>query len=121
MMFLVRSAGEVPSRSGLRIALTRKTPGIVPNAAGKSDHFCIGEPDDIAALRDAGCEIVELRDGWYADDNGGGVGISGHGRYWEIRDTPLTVKEAVGPLGVAENPADSGGEQVNVRKAIFGV
>jgi hypothetical protein len=121
MMFIIRSAGDPPTRPGLRIALTRKTPGIVPNAAGKSDHFCIGEAADIAALREACCEIVELRDGWYSDDSGGGVGISGHGRYWEIRDTPLTVKEAVGPAGAPEPSVEGGGEQVNIRKAIFGV
>jgi hypothetical protein len=121
MMFIVRTAGDAPARRGLRVAVTRKTPDAVPNATGKADHFCIGEADDITALREAGCEVVELRDGWYADDAGGGVGISGHGRYWEIRDTPLTVKEAVGPSGVPERTAAEGGEQVNVRKAIFGV
>lgn len=121
MMFIVRGIGGVPARPGLRVAVTRKTPSVIPNAADKSDYFCIGEANDIAALREAGCEIVELRDGWYADDTGGGVGISGHGRYWEIRDTPLTVKEAVGPAGAAEPAAESGGEQVNVRGAIFGV
>ncbi|HEY1798901.1 MAG TPA: hypothetical protein VGG57_22505 [Stellaceae bacterium] len=121
MMFIVRGAGDAPARQGLRIAVTRKTPGIVPNAAGKSDHFCIGDADDIAALRETGCEVVELRDGWYSDDTGGGIGISGHGRYWEIRDTPLSVVEAVGPGGVPEPVAENGGEQVNVRGAIFGV
>ena len=121
MMFILRGAGEVPARPGVRIAVTRKTPGIVPNADGKRDHFCIGEADDMAALRDAGYDIVELRDGWYADDSGGGVGISGHGRYWEVRDTPLSVKEAVGPSGAPDPSTESGGEQVNVRQAIFGV
>ena len=53
----------------------------------------------MAALRASGWEVVELRDGWYEDDRGGGIAISGQGKYWEIRDTPFTVKEAVGPGG----------------------
>ena len=121
MMFIVRGAVGGPARPGVRVAVTRQTPDIVPNTTGKTDHFCIGEAGDIAALRGSGCEIVELRDGWYADDAGGGVGISGHGRYWEIRDTPLTIKEAVGPSRAPEAAAVEDDEQVNVRKAIFGV
>jgi hypothetical protein len=38
-----------------------------------------------------------------------------------IRDTPLTIKEAVGPSAAPEAAAVEGDEQVNVRKAIFGV
>jgi hypothetical protein len=134
MMFIVRRTGAAPARPGLRVAVTRKTPDIVPNAAGKTDYFCVGGADDITVLREAGYEIVELRDGWYADDAGGGVGISGHGRYWEIRDAPLTVREAARASGApATTEADGGtqvnvrkaeadgGTQVNVRKAIFGV
>ena len=50
---------------------------------------------------------------------GGGVAIWGQGKYWEIRDTPFTVKEAVGPAADSEAaPADS--EHVEIRRAIFG-
>jgi hypothetical protein len=91
----------------------------VPNSADKTDYFCVGETEAMAALRAEGWDVVELRDGWYADDAGGGIGISGHGRYWEIRDTPLSVKEAVGPADTLV--AAEGGDEVNVRKAIFGV
>jgi hypothetical protein len=119
MMFIVRSDGDVPALAGMQVKTTRRTPGIVHSGAGKTDYFCVGESETMAALRAEGWDVVELRDGWYADDTGGGVGISGHGRYWEIRDTPLTVKEAVGP---ADAPTTAeGGEEVNVRKAIFGV
>ena len=121
MMFILRSSGEASMRHGLRVALTRKTPDLVPNAAGKTDYFCIGEVDDITTLRAAGCDVIELRDGWYADDAGGGVGISGHGRYWEIRDTPLTVKDAAGASPTPSTAAAEGGEQINVRNAIFGI
>ncbi|HWB50037.1 MAG TPA: hypothetical protein VG651_13075 [Stellaceae bacterium] len=120
MMFILRGAGPAPSLAGLQVKVVRRTPEIVPDGAGKSDYFCIAEADATAALRAAGWDVVELRDGWYADDAGGGVAVSGHGRYWEIRDTPLTVKEAVGPSGVGGAAAE-GGEQVNVRRAIFGV
>jgi hypothetical protein len=120
MMFIVRSAGERPDAAGIRIKLSRKTPATVPDAEGRNDFFCVGEAEAVAALREAGWNIVDLHDGYYEDGVGGGVGIWGHGKYWEIRDTPFTVKEAVGPAGGSEAvPAE--GEQVNVRGAIFGV
>lgn len=119
MMFILRSDRPVPQRADLPVKLVRQTPEIVPNGAGKTDYFCVADDDTITALRAEGWDVVELRDGWYADDAGGGVGISGHGRYWEVRDTPLSVKEAVGP---ADAPgAAEAGEEVNVRNAIFGV
>jgi hypothetical protein len=120
MMFIIRSAGEKPCAAAILIKAVRKTPAIVAGAAGKTDYFCVGEPEAIAALRALGREVVELRDGWYEDDAGGGIAISGHGKYWEVRDTPFTVREAVGP---AAEPAPSGaadGDLVNVRGAVFG-
>jgi hypothetical protein len=120
MMFIIRSGGEAPNVPAIAIKASRKTPATVPGGIGKIDYFCVGETETIAALRDAGREIAELRDGWYAGDNGGGVAISGHGRYWEIRDTPFTVKEAVGPDGTAAS-GDTDADHVNVRGAIFGV
>jgi hypothetical protein len=119
MMFIIRSDAGPPTLAGVQIKVSRKTPEIVPMGAGKTDYFCVGKTEAMAALRAEGWDIVELRDGWYADDAGGGVGISGYGRYWEVRDTPFTVRESVGP---ADAPAAAeGGEEVNVRKAIFGV
>lgn len=119
MMFIIRGNAGEPTPAEVQVKTSRKTPDIVPNGAGKTDYFCVGKGEAMAALRAAGLEVVELRDGWYADDVGGGVGISGHGRYWEIRDTPFTVKDSVGP---ADAPAEAeGGEEVNIRKAIFGV
>ena len=120
MMFIVRSTGKPPQTPGIQIKLSRKTPPTVPDAAGKTDFFCVGDVEAMVALRASGCTIVELHDGYYEDGLGGGVGIWGQGKYWEIRDTAFTIKEAVGPTA----PADSGteeGEQVNVRGAIFGV
>jgi hypothetical protein len=118
MMFILRRPDGRPP--ALPVKAMRKTPAIVAGGAGKTDFFCIGRHADIAALRAAGSEVVALRDGWYADDTGGGIAISGHGRYWEVRDTPFTVREACGPA----EPADAGaatGELVNVRGAVFGV
>ncbi len=121
MMFILRSADGAPMRHGLRIAVTRKTPDVVPDASGKIDYFCIGEAVDMAALREVGCDIIELRDGWYADDSGGGVAIWGQGRYWEIRDAPLHVKEAGGFSRAPDTATAEGGEPIDVRNAIFGV
>ena len=119
IMFIIRTAGEVPSLPSLQIKLRRKTPEIVANATGNTDYFCVGETEDIAALRAQGFEVVELRDGWYADDAEGGIAIFGQGRYWEVRDTPFTVREAAAPAPSLET-GDAGGGDVNVRGAIFG-
>jgi hypothetical protein len=120
MMFILRSGGETPSASAIEIKASRKTPAEVPGGDAKTDYFCVGEAEAVAALRAAGCEVVELRDGWYAGDRGGGVAIFGHGKYWEIRNTPFTVKEAAGPATrTASGDADA--DLVNVRRAIFGV
>jgi hypothetical protein len=116
MMFIVRGGGAAPA--GAAIKVCRRTPAIIADAAGKTDWFCLGDEAAMAALRAAGREIVALGDGWYADDTGGGVAIWGQGRYWEIRDTPFTVKEACGPAAAAA--PGTGGDEVNVRGAIFG-
>jgi hypothetical protein len=120
MMFIIRTGNDLPMPAGIALKARRRTPDTVPNAARKTDYFCVGDEAAITTLREQGFDIVELRDGWYADDSGGGIGISGHGRFWEVRDTPFTVKEAAGPAGAAvSDQADT--EQVNVRGAIFGV
>ena len=120
MMFIVRGTGAQPRAPGIQVKLRRKTPANLPDAKGKTDFFCVGEAEAMAALRASGCTVVELHDGYYEDGVGGGVGIWGQGKYWEIRDTPFTIKEAVGPTATAEG-AMAEGEQVNVRGAIFGV
>ena len=105
MMFIVRSAGDRPEMPGIAVKLSRDTPPIVKDGAGKTDFFCVGEAEAIAALRDAGWQVVELRDGYYEDGRGGGVAIWGQGKYWEIRSDPLTVAEAVGPAARSRNAA----------------
>lgn len=120
MMFLVRTPTQSAPPTSVEIKAARRTPAIVPNGAGKTDYFCLGTPEDIAALRAGGAEVMELRDGWYEDDTGGGIAIFGHGKYWELRDTPFTVKETVGPgREVRSDTAED--RVVNVRRAIFGV
>jgi hypothetical protein len=118
MMFIVRSGGERPDRPDVAVKLSRETPAIVKDAAGKTDFFCLGEAAAIAALRAAGWNVVELRDGYYEDGRGGGVTIWGQGKYWEIRDTHFTVTEACGPASSADSASQ--GEQVDVRRAVFG-
>lgn len=119
MMFIVRSSAGCPEASDIRVKLRRKTPQVVRDAAGKTDFFCTGEAEAIAALRAAGWTVVDLHDGYYEDGCGGGVGIWGQGRYWEIRDNPFTIKEAVGPSSAESGGAE--GEHINVRGAVFGV
>lgn len=117
MIFIVRSDRGPPEAAAIHIKLSRTTPEIVPDSAGKTDFFCVGEAEAMAALRGAGWNIVALHDGYYEDGRGGGVAIWGQGRFWEIREEPLTVKEAVGP-GASAGAAQ--GEHVEVRRAIFG-
>jgi hypothetical protein len=120
MMFIVRTSGALPALTDVALKARRRTPEMVPNAAGNVDYFCVAEEAAVAKLPDHGFEIVRLRDGWYADDSGGGIVIFGHGRFWEVRDTPFTVKEAAGPAETAL-PSRAEPGQVNVRGAIFGV
>lgn len=122
MMFIIRSAGDKPGAAAIRIKAVRKTPAIIAKAVGKTDYFCVGDGEAMAALRAEGWEIVELRDGWYEDDAGGGIAISGQGRYWEVRDTPFTVVDAVRPAAeAAAEPGVARGDHVDVRGAVFGV
>ena len=120
MMFIVRTIGEPPASPDIQIKLSRPTPAIAADVAGKTDFFCSGDAEAMASLRDTGAIIVELHDGYYEDGKGGGVGIWGQGRYWEIRSEPLTVVEACGPGGQSQ-AAPKEGEHVEVRRAIFGV
>ena len=120
MMFVIRTSGERPDAAGIVIKKIRKTPAIVPGGAGTADYFCLGPPEASATLREAGWTIVDLHDGWYEDDEGGGIAIWGQGRYWEIRDTPFTVAERAPPEASAEAAAPADSDQVNVRRAIFG-
>ena len=115
MMFIIRTNGEQPTGNGYVIRLTRHTPALV--SGGTQDFFCDGDPDAAKAQH---LNVVPVHDGWYADDTGGGVAIWGQGRFWEIRDTPFTVREtsADGPM---QQAAAAEGDVVNVRQAIFGV
>jgi hypothetical protein len=112
-MFIVRNDGSVPE--GLETKLRRHTPAIVSGGAGRIDWFCVGDPE---AAQRAGHEVVTLHDGWYADDSGGGVVI--FGPYWEIRDTPFSVREAAPDPDLAAERQENAPDVVNVRKAIFG-
>jgi hypothetical protein len=121
MMFIIRSRGERPDAAGITIKAARRTPAIIPESAGRTDYFCVGDAEAMAALSAAGWDVVALRDGWYADDAGGGIAIWGQAKYWEVRDTPFTVKEAVGPAGEETRSSEESGEIVNVRGTVFGV
>ncbi|MGA3401083.1 MAG: hypothetical protein ABSC95_17850 [Acetobacteraceae bacterium] len=109
----MRNDGGRPE--GLDVKLRRRTPALVARDADLVDWFCLGDAD---AARNQGHNVVTLHDGWYADDTGGGVTI--FGPYWEIRDTPFTVREAAPDLPSTPRHQDQTTEIVNVRKAIFG-
>jgi hypothetical protein len=119
MMFIVRSGDARPEAAGVTVKLSRNAPPHRPEDAGKTDFFCLGDDAAIASLRAAGWQVVALHDGYYEDGGGGGVAIWGQGRYWEIRDTPFTVKERAGPSGAQDRVAGES-ELVEVRRAIFG-
>lgn len=108
MMFIIRSAGDRPD--GVEVKLQRRSP-----AANGVDWFVIG---DAETARAAGHHVVMLHDGWYADDAGGGVAV--FGPYWEIRDTPFTVREAAPDPAPPSQQDDRDIEVINVRRAIFG-
>jgi hypothetical protein len=120
MIFVVRTGGARPDGPGIRIVLERRTPGIVPDSAGLTDLFCVGPEEAPDRLRAQGWNVVTLHDGWYQDDGAGGVAVWGQGLYWEVRDTPFTVREAVGPA-TETGPAGQDGETLDVRRGIFGV
>ena len=115
MMFIIRTMGETPPEANFSIRLTRRTSALA--SGGIRDFFCDGDPD---AVRQQGLHVVPVHDGWYADDTGGGVAIWGQGRFWEIRDTPFTVRETSAELATPEANSTADDEVVNVRKAIFG-
>jgi len=103
MMFIVRTDGARPD---LPVKMIRKA----TDGSGKTDYFCVGDPQ--------GLPVIPVHDGWYADDTGGGVAIFGQGKFWEVRDTPFSIVES--DDGVADKAARDL-EVTNVRGAIFGV
>ena len=116
MMFIIRTAGETPSGTGFTIRSIRRTPALA--SGGTRDFFCDGDRD---AARQQQLNVVPLHDGWYADDTGGGVAIWGQGRFWELRDTPFTVRETSAEVAMRPDGTAADSEVVNVRQAIFGV
>lgn len=114
MIFIVRvEAGRVPP---FDVKMVRQTPAIVADGAERIDFFCLGDPD---AARTAGWPIILVHDGWYADDSAGGMAIWGNGMFWEVRDTPFTVRQACGPEAWPANQKHDLNAEVNVRQAIF--
>src|SRR5690349_11025198 len=113
-MFIVRTIKGPPA--GLVVKMQRQTPPQVADGAPTTDFFCLGDAQAVSAQ---GYVVVPVHDGWYADDTGGGIAIFGDGRFWEIRDTPFTVKEADETV-VTSGPGTADTEIVNVRGAIFG-
>jgi hypothetical protein len=119
MIFIIRAeAGPIPliDLPPFDIKMVRQTPAIISDSAGRVDFFCLGDPD---SARIAGLPVVPVHDGWYADDSGGGMAIWGQGTFWEVRDTPFTIKQACGPEAWPTDPNHDRDADVNVRQAIF--
>ncbi|HBK06122.1 MAG TPA: hypothetical protein DDZ81_09680 [Acetobacteraceae bacterium] len=114
MIFIVRA--EAGNRPAFAVKMTRRTPSIIPCSDGLEDFFCLGDPD---AAQAAGLPVVPVHDGWYADDTGGGMAIWGQGLFWEVRDTPFTIKEACGPEAWPDGLQHDTDAAVNVRDVIF--
>jgi hypothetical protein len=114
MIFIIRTeAGLVPP---LDTKMVRQTPAIVPDNIGLQDYFCLGDPEAAKAM---GWTVVPVHDGWYADDATGGMAIWGQGMFWEVRETPFTVKQACGPEAWPSGQKYDPDTEVNVRQAIF--
>ncbi len=111
MIFIIRIAGGPPP---FDIKMVRKTPAIVPDSADQTDYFCLGDPAEAGDW-----PVVRVHDGWYADDGIGGMAIWGQGRFWEVRDTPFTIREACGPEASPGGQTKDQDGAVNVRQAIF--
>ena len=86
MIFIVRTFDEKMSVPDLRIIRARATP-----SAEARDLFCVGDDDAVDKLRADGWSVVLLHDGWYADDQGGGIAVWGAGRHWEVRESMFNV------------------------------
>ena len=114
MIFIIRTdAGRTPP---LDVKMLRRTPTIVPDSAGQVDFFCLGDPE---AAKAADWPVVPVHDGWYADDATGGMAIWGQGLFWEVRDTPFSVKQACGAETWPSRRKPDPDTEVNVRQAIF--
>jgi hypothetical protein len=74
------------------VKLVRRTPAIVRTADDQRDYFCLGDDSLAERLAASGWSVVPVRDGWYEDDNGGGVAVWGDGRYFELRDTLFSIR-----------------------------
>jgi hypothetical protein len=119
MIFIIRAeAGHASPRdvAAPDIKMVRQTPAIVPDSTGRVDYFCVGDPE---AAKTAGWPVVRVHDGWYAGDGSGGMAIWGQGMFWEVRDTPFTVRQACGPEAWPPGRKNDRGAEVNVRQAIF--
>jgi hypothetical protein len=92
MIFVARAAdGQQRIDASVRVVRTRATPPLVTATPGERDLFCVGDEEAAERVRAQGWKVVPLHDGWYADDEGGGVAVWGNGRYWEVRATPFDV------------------------------
>jgi hypothetical protein len=107
-MFVIRNDGERPG--DVEVKSQRRSVG-----SNGVDWFVLGDPE---TARREGYSVVALHDGWYADDMGGGIAV--FGPYWEIRDTPFTVREVAPDPPPVSQRDNHNKEFTNIRREIFG-
>jgi hypothetical protein len=118
LLFIVRSVAPL---SDLHVKLARGTPEMVRTAEGQQDYFVLGDQALMDRLAAEGARVVPLKDGWYADDKGGGVAVWGGGRFFELRSTMFSVRECIRPdTVVSSEETGSPQETFNIRRAILG-
>ena len=100
-LFIVRATSAPPE---VEVKLVRRTPTIVRAADDQRDFFCLADASAAQSLAARGWTVVPVNDGWYDDDTGGGVGVWGDGRYFELRDTLFTTVADAGPGRATPDP-----------------
>jgi hypothetical protein len=94
MIFIIRTTNGEIATAGIRVVRIRRAVGPLGTTREPGvDLFCVADDDAPERLRAHGWNVVSLHDGWYADDDCGGIAVWGNGRYWEVRDSPFHVIE----------------------------
>jgi hypothetical protein len=86
VIFVVRTRDFGAVRRDVRVVHTRQLA-----TREERELFCVGDDELVQHLREDGCALLALHDGWYPDEVDGGVAVWGNGRYWEVRSSPFEV------------------------------
>ena len=99
MMFILRGTGAQPEAPGVEVKLSRKPPANLPDAKGKTDFFCVGEAEAMAALVGSLPVPRRLRDVGVPESVLGSVAAEAVGSATvQANPKPVTVADLVGLL-----------------------